>query len=177
MAWRMDIDNCKPMSGEAERQMWSQERFHQVAKAFDVNGGRLQRGVHCSYKRSRDHWEGRHPWPLQLALYVSSAEKTLPPTTQMLGMSRTSAQWKLPILIVMTPHEIHALKSGRKESHGKPGWGAVVVVGVDKHSCHLGWGAVVVGGVDRHSCHPGQISCALFTVGKGHQPGSLPRPS
>lgn len=77
----------------------------------------------------------------------------------------------------MTPHEIHALKSGRKESHGKPGWGAVVVVGVDKHSCHLGWGAVVVGGVDKHSCHPGQISCALFTVGKGHQPGSLPRPS
>lgn len=122
VAWRTDFDNGKPISGEDERQMWGQERLHHTW-TFYVNGGRLQRGVHCSYKGSRDHWEERHPWPLQLALYVSSAEKTLPPTTQMLGMSRSSAQQKLPILIAKPPCEIHALKPGRKESHRKPGVG------------------------------------------------------
>lgn len=163
VAWRTDFDNGKPISGEAEKQMWGQERLHQVAEAFDVNSGKLQRGVHCSYKGSRDHWERRYPWRhpwRQLALYVSSAEKTLPPMTQMLGISRSSAQRKLPILIAKPPREIHTLKPGRKESHGKPGFVWWWWWGVEKHSCHLG-----------------QISHALFTLGKGHPSGSLPRPA
>lgn len=58
---------------------------------------------------------------------MTLAKKTLPPTTQMLGMPRSSAQWKLPILIAKTSREVHALMPGKRRVTGSRGWGVVVV--------------------------------------------------